>query len=119
MAHLLGDASASGRAPCFRSRFLFNFNKNVAQMDVLHPETPVATRKTWKLRPGCLFPPHGQGSYHPHPDQTPAHEPHADRPTGPRRRPGLSVGTGEHRSGRHRSRRPVAVQPIDREHMFD
>ncbi len=48
MAHLLGDASASGRAPCFRSRFLFNFNKNVAQMDVLHPETPVATRKTRK-----------------------------------------------------------------------
>ena len=48
MAHLLGDASASGRPPCFRSRFLFNFNKKVAQMDVLHPETPVATRKTWK-----------------------------------------------------------------------
>jgi hypothetical protein len=48
MAHLLGDVSASGRAPYFRSRFLFNFNKNVTQMDVLHPETPVATRKTWK-----------------------------------------------------------------------
>ena len=48
MACLLGDVSASGRAPYFRARFLLDFNKNVAQMDVLHPEAPVAPRKTWK-----------------------------------------------------------------------
>ena len=48
MAYLLGDVSASGRAPYFRARFLLDFNKNVAQMDVLHPEAPVAPRKTWK-----------------------------------------------------------------------
>ena len=56
MASFLGDVSAFGRALYFRARFLIDFNKNVAQMDVPHPETPAAPKKTGKYRPGCLFP---------------------------------------------------------------